>query len=199
MAEPTEAQERAVMETKTAAIHQKIPILARQLPITGSAHKAGNGERPLAAATGTVQSARALPAPSGWRTARQSCSTCPTSTSCSRCRNRSPPSRSRTRPWFTTSCSGPPRRRCAPSPPTPGIWVRRSASSPCCIPGDRTSCIIRICTAWCRGAGSHRMVGAGSPAAPGSSCRSPCCLECSGDCSCTIWRRRSPRANCASS
>ena len=28
------------METKTAAIHQKIPILARQLPITGSAHKA---------------------------------------------------------------------------------------------------------------------------------------------------------------
>jgi hypothetical protein len=29
------------METKTAAIHQKIPILARQLPITGSAHKAG--------------------------------------------------------------------------------------------------------------------------------------------------------------
>ena len=41
MAEPTEAQERAVMETKTAAIHQKIPILARQLPITGSAHKAG--------------------------------------------------------------------------------------------------------------------------------------------------------------
>jgi len=39
--------------------------------------------------------------------------------------------------------------------------------------------ITRICTAWCPGAGSHRMVRAGPPAAPASSCRSRCCRECS--------------------
>src|SRR5271154_6282222 len=41
VAEPTEAQDRAVMETKSATIHRKMPMRARQLPITGSAHKAG--------------------------------------------------------------------------------------------------------------------------------------------------------------
>src|SRR5215472_7975699 len=41
VAEPTEAQDRAVMETKSATIHRKMPMSARQLPITGSAHKAG--------------------------------------------------------------------------------------------------------------------------------------------------------------
>src|SRR5271169_4678243 len=41
VAEPTEAQGRAVMETKSASIHRKMSIPARQLPITGSAHKAG--------------------------------------------------------------------------------------------------------------------------------------------------------------
>ena len=41
VAEPTEAQDRAVMETKSATIHRKMPMPARQLPITGSAHKAG--------------------------------------------------------------------------------------------------------------------------------------------------------------
>ena len=38
------------METKSAAIHRKMPMLARQLPITGSAHKAGVvGDPPVAA------------------------------------------------------------------------------------------------------------------------------------------------------
>jgi hypothetical protein len=41
VAEPTEAQDRAVMETKSATIHRKMPMPVRQLPITGSAHKAG--------------------------------------------------------------------------------------------------------------------------------------------------------------
>ena len=39
VAKPTEAQDRAVMETMSATIHRKMPIPARQLPITGSAHK----------------------------------------------------------------------------------------------------------------------------------------------------------------
>ena len=41
VAEPTEAQDRAVMETTSVTIHRKISMPARQLPITGSAHKAG--------------------------------------------------------------------------------------------------------------------------------------------------------------
>src|SRR5437588_201751 len=61
VAELMEAQDRAVMETKSATIHRKMPLPARQLPITGSAHKAGNGRRPLPARTGTVRSARDLP------------------------------------------------------------------------------------------------------------------------------------------
>jgi len=39
VAEPTETQDRAVMESRCATIHRKMPIPARQLPITGSAHK----------------------------------------------------------------------------------------------------------------------------------------------------------------
>src|SRR5271155_2892548 len=39
VAAPTEAQDRPVMETKSAAIHRKMPMPARQLPITGFAHK----------------------------------------------------------------------------------------------------------------------------------------------------------------
>ena len=50
----------------------------------------------------------------------------------------------------------------------------RSASSPSCTPGDRPSCIIRICTASSRAAASRRMAPAGSPAARASSCRSAC-------------------------
>ena len=40
VAESTEAQDRSFMETKSAAIHRKMPMPARQLSITGSAHKA---------------------------------------------------------------------------------------------------------------------------------------------------------------
>ena len=39
VAEPTEAQDRSVMETRSVAIHRKMPMPARQLPITGFAHK----------------------------------------------------------------------------------------------------------------------------------------------------------------
>ena len=41
VAEPTETQDRAVMESRSAPIHRKMPIPARQLPITEFAHKAG--------------------------------------------------------------------------------------------------------------------------------------------------------------
>src|SRR5271166_6467066 len=41
VAEPTETQDRAVVESRSATIHRKMPIPARQLPITESAHKAG--------------------------------------------------------------------------------------------------------------------------------------------------------------
>src|ERR1700691_5510286 len=47
VAEPTEAQDRPVMETKSAAIHRKMPMPARQLPITGFAHKTGIVGDPL--------------------------------------------------------------------------------------------------------------------------------------------------------
>ena len=41
VAEPMEAQDRTVMETKIATIHRKMLMPARQLPINGFAHKAG--------------------------------------------------------------------------------------------------------------------------------------------------------------
>ena len=40
VAEPTETQDRAVMESRSATIYRKMPIPARQLPITEFAHKA---------------------------------------------------------------------------------------------------------------------------------------------------------------
>jgi len=40
VAEPMEAQDRTVMETKIATIHWKMLMPARQLPINGFAHKA---------------------------------------------------------------------------------------------------------------------------------------------------------------
>lgn len=55
----------------------------------------------------------------------------PTSTSSSRCRRRSARSRSRTRRWSTASCSAPPPRRCASSPPIRAISERKSAGSRC--------------------------------------------------------------------
>ena len=63
----------------------------RQLPITGSAHKAGNGRRPLPAAIAIARSVRALRA-SAWlaeRAGRPSAGRA-ISTSSSRCRPRSP-------------------------------------------------------------------------------------------------------------
>jgi len=58
VAESTEAQDRTVMETKSATIHRKMPVPARQLPITGSAHNAGMvGEDLGAAALATPQTA----------------------------------------------------------------------------------------------------------------------------------------------
>ena len=50
VADPTEAQDCAVMETKNAAIHRKMLMLVSQLPITGSAHKAAVVGDPLMAA-----------------------------------------------------------------------------------------------------------------------------------------------------
>ena len=89
----------------------KLLIPKRQLPITKCAHKAGNGRRPLPAATATARSARPPRRGNGSKTARRSCCRSPTITSSSPCRRRSAPSRSTTRPPSTTSCSGPPPRR----------------------------------------------------------------------------------------
>jgi hypothetical protein len=54
VAEPTGAQDRAVMETRSATIHRKMSTSARQLPITEFAHKAAvvgdDGVRTLLAA-----------------------------------------------------------------------------------------------------------------------------------------------------
>jgi hypothetical protein len=50
VAEPTDAQERTVMETKIATIHRKMPMPARQLSINGFAHKARIVGDPCAAA-----------------------------------------------------------------------------------------------------------------------------------------------------
>jgi hypothetical protein len=61
----------------------------RQLPITGSAHKAGNGRRPLRAAIATARSARRPRRGNGSKTARSSCCRFPTTTSSSPCRRRS--------------------------------------------------------------------------------------------------------------
>lgn len=49
VAVPIRAQGRHVMESESAAMHRKMRQQACQLPITGFAHKAANGRRPLAA------------------------------------------------------------------------------------------------------------------------------------------------------
>ncbi len=68
---------------------EKTPTPVRQLPITGSAHKAGNGRRPLPAATGIARSARRPPRGDGSKTVRPSCCRFRTITSSSPCRPRS--------------------------------------------------------------------------------------------------------------
>ena len=72
---------RSVMESQISKIYTPSNAAGRQLPITEFAHKAANGRRPLAAATGTAPSARLRQRASGWRRAKPSCSRCPTSTS----------------------------------------------------------------------------------------------------------------------
>ena len=47
VAEPTETQDRAVMESRSATIHRKMQIPERRLPITKSAHKTGIVGDPL--------------------------------------------------------------------------------------------------------------------------------------------------------
>ena len=103
--------------------------------------------------------------------------------------------RSRTRPWCTTSYSGQRRRRCAPSPPTRSIWVRKLASSGCCTAGDSPSRTTRTCIFSYLVAGSRQTVKVGSRAGPGLSYPSRYCHACSEGCSCTPWRRRSSRAS----
>ncbi len=94
-----------------ATIYRKMPIPARQLPITNFAHKAGNGRRPLPAAIGIARNARARRLGNGSPNARRSCCRFPTTMSSSPCRQQSARSRFPTRPPSTTSCSGPPPRR----------------------------------------------------------------------------------------
>ena len=63
VAEPTETQDRAVMESRSATVHRKMPMPARQLPITESAHKAavvGDGR----VTAGVVLAPRDMPAES---------------------------------------------------------------------------------------------------------------------------------------
>lgn len=65
MAEMTEAQDRALMETKSATIHRKLSAPAPQLPITGFAHKAGivgHADRPAGSAALDMAAQYACPA-----------------------------------------------------------------------------------------------------------------------------------------
>ena len=69
-----------------AAADAKARSSRRQLPITESAHKAGNGRRPLPAAIATARSARRPRRGNGSKTARRSFCRFPTITSSSPCR-----------------------------------------------------------------------------------------------------------------
>ena len=106
------------METKSAAIHRKMLMLVSQLPITGSAHKAANGRRPLPAGIGTAQSARAQRHANGSLHARPTCCRSAISMWSSRSLPRLPTSPFTTRRRFMTCCSGWPPRPWSPSPPT---------------------------------------------------------------------------------
>src|SRR5450755_29527 len=102
------------------------------------------------AATAIAPSAKAWHAKYGWSSAAQSY--CPPSifTWSSPSRNPSPPSPSTTKNQFTIPSSAPPPRLCSPLPATPSAWAWNSASSRCCIAGDRTCIFILTCTAWFR-------------------------------------------------
>ena len=135
----------------------------------------------------------------GSRRGGRSCCPFPISTWSSPCRRRSARSRSRTRRRSTPSCSAPPPRRCASSRPTRATSAPRSAASPCCTPGARRCSTIRTSTASCRAAASRPTARAGSPARPGSSCRSRCSAGCSGGSFSNGSPPPSPTASCASS
>ena len=99
------------------------------------------------AATGTVPSARATHAPSGWPSVPPSCFPCPTSISSSRCRTSYPRWSFRTSGCSTTCFSAPVPRRCLKWLATRSTWAPTSDCSVCCTLGDRTCSIIRMSTA----------------------------------------------------
>ena len=191
VAEPTETQDRAVMESRSATIHRKMPIPARQLPITESAHKAGNGRRPLPAATGIARSARRSRR-AQWLADREAELLPHPIFPC--CLHAAGGDRGHRLPEQACRLRHPVPRRgrdaLAPSPPTRPIWAPRSALPPCCIPGARPYSIIRTCTVLSPAAGSRWTANDGSPAGPASSYQSGCCLACSAGCFCTTCTRR---------
>ena len=76
VAEPTGAQDALLWRQKALQFTGKCRSSPRQLPITGFAHKAGNGRRPLPAATGIARSVRARRRGTGWQRAKPSCCRC---------------------------------------------------------------------------------------------------------------------------
>ena len=152
------------------------------------------------AATGTARSARAWPAPTGWRRGRPSCCRCPTSTSSSRCRRRSAAIAFQNKATvyailFRAAAetlrthrrrSAPPRRR--------DRRHRRAAHL-----GAGAARTIPTSIASSRAAACRPTARAGSPAGPASSCRSACSRACSAGCSSSGCAPPSTPANCASS
>ena len=158
----------------------------RQLPITGFAHNATNGRRPLLAAIGTAPKYQGAAARE-WLAARKAdllpvgyfhvVFTLPP---------RSPTSPFTTRRRFTTCCSGWRPRPCSPSPRIPVISVRASVSPPSsirtCYRGrsrlhwDHPNADIRpnlATTAQMTAAGGKRTLYAIEPIVIVTSCRSP--------------------------
>ena len=160
------------MESRSATIHRKMPIPARQLPITGCAHKAGNGRRPLRAATAIARSVRRRRRGNGSTSARPNCCRFPTTTSSSPCRprrpDRVPEQGRRLRPPVQR------RRRDADhaSPPTRSTSARASALPPSCTPGASADPPSARPLSSSPAAACRLTASAGSPASRASSC--PC-------------------------
>src|SRR5271166_6611996 len=106
-----------------------------------------------------------------------------------------PPSPITTRDRFTTSCSTPPPKLCARSPPIPSISAQSSASSPSSTLGGRRCSIIHTCIASSPVAVSLATATDGSPAGPPSFYPSTCWPVCSAGCSCNTWNGHSMPAN----
>ncbi len=109
------------------AMHRKMRQQARQLPITGSAHNATNGRRPLVAATGIAPNAKEQRRANGSPPARPSFCRFPTSIRFLPCPRRSLTSPIRTRRRSTISCSRLPPRPCLSSAPILNISAHGSA------------------------------------------------------------------------